>query len=183
MAPEDMVSADGHCAPEAAPAAADAPPNRAPAAAPEPDKPSADRPVGSLAGDLASAPMPAGASPPPAPAKPVAAHMDRLQSDGPAPAAPAFSGGVALGMSECQVVRRAGAPNSVTIGADEKGERKVVLSYLGGSSPGIYQFQAGRLKEIAAAPVPEKPAKQPKKKPTTTPAKSASGDVNRAFVQ
>jgi hypothetical protein len=129
VAPEDMVTADGACAPAAA------------------------------------------AEPPAAPAQPVAAPpSERLEpeaapgSPGAPAAAPALIGGVALGMSECQVVRRIGAPNNVAIG-DEKGERRVVLSYLEGNWPGIYQFQAGRLKQIDAAPVPAKPAKPvPKKK-------------------
>jgi hypothetical protein len=178
VAPEDMVSADGHCALEAAPAGADAPPNRAPAAA-APGKPSADPPAGSLAGDLASAPTPAGASPPPG-----TARMDRLEPDAAAPPAPAFNGGVALGMTECQVVRRAGAPSNVSVGANEKGERKVVLSYLQGNWPGIYQFESGRLKTIDAAPVPDKPVKPaPKKHPKKKPAQAARHDIERVYVQ
>ena len=64
-------------------------------------------------------------------------------------------GGIALGMTECEVVRRAGLPDNVNIGAGEKGERKVVLTYLSGTWPGIYTFDAGRLKVIDRAPVPE----------------------------
>ncbi len=33
-------------------------------------------------------------------------------------------GGVALGMTECDVVRRAGVPGNVNISAGEKGERR-----------------------------------------------------------
>jgi len=180
VAPEDLVAADGRCAPEAVPVAA-APPAAPVAAtvAPEPAPAPADRPVGTIAGDLAGAPMPVGAAPPARPAPP----PDRLEPEA-AAAAPVFGGGVALGMTECQVVRRAGAPNSINIGADEKGERKVMMSYLAGSWPGIYQFQSGRLKEVEAAPEPAKPAKPVRKKPVKKkPAQAANHDVNRAFVQ
>jgi hypothetical protein len=145
VAPEDMVAADGRCA------------TPVEAAAPAPAAP---------------APAPAAAAPPAAapPVQPAAAPPDRLEPEaapgapGVPAAAPVLTGGVALGMTECQVVRRIGAPNNVNIG-DDKGERKVVLSYLEGSWPGIYQFQSGRLKEIEAAPVPDKPAKPaPKRK-------------------
>src|SRR5581483_5406207 len=119
------------------------------------------------------------------PAQPVAAapptdpaRMERLEPDGAAPPMPTFNGGVALGMTECQVVRRAGSPSNISIGADEKGTRKVVLSYLGGNAPGVYEFQGGRLKEISAAPVPEKPQQQ-KKKQKTKPPKAATRPTER----
>jgi hypothetical protein len=77
----------------------------------------------------------------------------------PAPSPALGGGGVGLGMTECQVVQRAGQPNSVDIGS-ENNERKVVLTYAGGGSPGIYTFVGGRLKVIdqVAAPAPAKPA-------------------------
>jgi hypothetical protein len=74
---------------------------------------------------------------------------------------PGATGGVALGMSECEVVRRAGQPGGVNMSANEAGERTVVLTYLTGSWPGIYQFTSGRLKEISRAPEPPAPAKKP----------------------
>ena len=73
-------------------------------------------------------------------------------------------GGVALGMSECQVVRRAGAPNNVAIGA-ENNERQVVLTYTGGNWPGVYTFASGRLKVVDALPEAQKPRPVAKKKP------------------
>jgi hypothetical protein len=77
-------------------------------------------------------------------------------------------GGIALGMTECDAVRRAGMATNVSIGADEKGERKTVLTYLTGNWPGIYTFNSGRLKVVDRAPEPPKPAKPaPKKKPKT----------------
>jgi len=60
-------------------------------------------------------------------------------------AAPVVSGGIALQMSECQVVRRAGAPDRVEAGTNERGERAVTLTYLRGAWPGIYRFSEGRL--------------------------------------
>lgn len=147
VGPEDLVGADGRCS---AAIVAEAPP-----AAPQPP---AERAVGSMAGDLAGAPMPAGAP------APVSADLD--------PGAPQVFGGIALAMSECDVVRRAGTPANVNIGGGDNNERHVVLTYLSGPWPGIYTFSSGRLKEIAAAPVQPKPAAKPvaKKKPAAKPA-------------
>lgn len=111
---------------------------------------------------------------------------DRLQSDsgpGAAPAGPPVLGGVALGMTECQAVRRAGAPANVAISADDKGERKVVLTYTGGAWPGIYTFNSGRLKTVDVLPEQQKPKAPAKKKPAPKRAKSASHDVERVYVQ
>ncbi len=190
VAPEDLVDAAGRCAAETA--RAQAPAEAAPAAAaPEapaaPAAPAANPAYGSVAGDLASAPMPQG--PPPA-RKPVAKRVsakpsDRLEIE-PQMMAPVM-GGIALGMTECQAVRRAGQPANVTVGAGDKGARKVVLTYLSGPWPGIYTFDSGRLKEVAAAPVPEKPAKSaPKKKLKTkvTPkVTSKPATTERVYVQ
>ena len=157
VAPEDLVDAGGHCAAEAraqAPAEpAPAPAAQAsaePAAAPTapPTKPS----YGSVAGDLASAPMPQGPPPAPMPVSvPANERMDTLQPEG-FGGSPPVLGGIALGMTECQAVRRAGQPSTVSIGAGDKGARKVVVTYLSGPWPGIYTFDSGRLKEIDEAP-------------------------------
>ena len=76
-------------------------------------------------------------------------HLDTLQPDG-GGARPAI-GGIALGMTECEAVRRAGQPGNVNIGAGVKGARKVVLTYLSGPWPGIYTFTSGRLQVIDSA--------------------------------
>jgi hypothetical protein len=137
VGPDDLVSADGRCG---------APPQMAQAAVPP-----ADRPVGSMAGDLAGAPMPGAAAD---------------------PGVPQVMGGIALGMSECQAVQRAGTPGTVAISAGPRGERSVVLTYLSGPWPGIYRFSDGRLKVIDRAPVPpEQPKAPPKKKSAKKPAK------------
>jgi hypothetical protein len=133
VGPNDLVSADGQCG---------ATPEMAQAAPPQP---LADRPVGSVAGDLASAPMPA-------------------VTPGAAPGAPQVLGGIALGITECQALQRAGQPGNVAIGVGERGERSVVLTYLSGPWPGIYRFADGWLKVIERAPVPPEPPKAPPKK-------------------
>ena len=87
------------------------------------------------------------------------------------PQAAPVVGGVALGMSECEVVRRAGQPEKVEIGAGEGGRRTVVLTYLRGSWPGIYRFADGRLNEIervAEPPAPPTPQRKKPAKPRTT---------------
>jgi hypothetical protein len=164
---EDMVSADGRCAAPAAAAAQAAEPSPAPA----------DRAVGSVAGDLAGSPMspatPASAGPSPG--------LQRLE-----PASgPQVSGGIALGMTECQAVQRAGTPSNVAISAGEKGERKVVLTYLSGPWPGIYTFSGGRLNVVERAPEQPKPAKAaPKKTPKKKPsANTAQREFERTSVQ
>ena len=78
-------------------------------------------------------------------------------------------GTAALGMNECEVVRRVGQPLRVEIGSDDRAERTVVITYLQGARPGIYRFRAGRLVSIERAP--EQPASKPDKKPKK-PAKS-----------
>ena len=66
--------------------------------------------------------------------------------------------------------------------AGERGERKVVLTYLSGPWPGIYTFNDGRLKVIERAPEQPKPAKAaPKKKPAKP--KTASHEIERAVVR
>jgi hypothetical protein len=78
------------------------------------------------------------------------------------------AGGVGLGMTECQIVQRAGPPNSVDIGA-ENNSRKAVLTYAGGTWPGIYTFVDGRLKvaDRVATPEPAKPVAKKRAKPQT----------------
>src|SRR5262245_12597511 len=78
---------------------------------------------------------------------------------------PMIPSAVALEMTECDVVKRAGFPERVDIGSTERNERQVTLTYTGGARPGIYTFVAGRLKsmERGAEPPPTKPAKKPAK--------------------
>jgi hypothetical protein len=102
-----------------------------------------------------------------------------INPDGSCPAQTAqeFTGaGIALEMSECDVVQRLGQPSNIEGSANERGDRLMVLTYMGGERPGIYRFVAGRLVTIergAEPPPPEQPAKKkkPAKKSTGTAAK------------
>jgi len=80
------------------------------------------------------------------------------------------SSGIGLGMTECDVVRRAGAPEKIEFGTNERSERSVTLTYIHGMRPGIYTFASGRLVSIERAPEPPAPVKpvkpvNPKRKP------------------
>jgi len=122
-------------------------------------------------------------SPPLTPDKPVTAE-DLVSADGacpgmappPGPAdanasttAPASTGGtVALGHTECDVVRGIGAPSNVNLSSDGIGRRVAVVTWTTGPRAGIYTFTSGRLSSIEGtpeAPVMPKAAKpKPKKK-------------------
>ena len=145
VGPEDMVSADGQCAAPAAALAQSAEANTTDAAA----------------GGGAPSATQAAAAP--------NSGLQRLEST----SAPLVTGGIALGMTECQAVQRAGTPSNVAISTGDKGERKVVLTYLSGPRPGIYTFSGGRLNVVELAPEQPKSAKPaakktPKKKPANT---------------
>jgi hypothetical protein len=97
----------------------------------------------------------------------------------PAAAAPgsdasASSEGVGLGMTECEVVARAGPPNNVQLGRNPNGDRTAVISYQSGPRPGIYHFERGRLTQMDRVEVAPPPP-QAKKKPAKT-KKPATGN-------
>jgi hypothetical protein len=85
------------------------------------------------------------------------------------PGPASIQGGIALQMTECDVVRRAGAPEAIEFGSNERGERTLVLTYIRSSRPGVYRFASGRLYSIeravepsgSAKPAPAKAAKKP----------------------
>ena len=81
---------------------------------------------------------------------------------------PGLNEGVGLGMTECQVVARAGPPNSVQLGNNPNGDRTAIISYQSGPRPGIYHFERGRLMQMDRVEVPEAPPKVAKKKPVKT---------------
>ena len=89
-----------------------------------------------------------------------------------AAAAPKTSGVVALGHTECDVARGAGAPDSVNLSTSPRGDRVAVLTYSRGQRAGIYTFTSGRLTSVerGAEPVAEPKAARPKtrKKPAAT---------------
>lgn len=104
---------------------------------------------------------------------PVPSGGDQPGGQAPTPAPPdggLMQSAVALEMSECDVVKRAGVPERVEIGANERNERTATLTYMVGPRPGIYAFVEGRLKSMERGPEPppqpkvaKKPAKQPAK--------------------
>jgi hypothetical protein len=60
----------------------------------------------------------------------------------------------------------------IDFGADDRGQRSVVMTYVRGPWPGVYRFTAGRLASIERAPgpppAPAKPQKATTKKPAGT---------------
>jgi hypothetical protein len=80
---------------------------------------------------------------------------------------PSTSGTVALGHTECDVVRNIGTPVSVNLSSNGRGDRVAVVTYSQGQRAGIYTFTAGRLTSIERGPEPvaqPKPAKPKAKK-------------------
>ncbi|WP_126397158.1 hypothetical protein [Blastochloris tepida] len=65
-----------------------------------------------------------------------------------------------FGLTECEVVRLVGPFDRVEIG-DAQGVRVVTMVSTAGARPGIYRFEAGRLKSVEAAPEPEKKKGKP----------------------
>ena len=120
---------------------------------------------------------------------PPVAPADLVDADGSCAGAAATASGenvpmipaaIALEMSECDVVKRAGIAEKVEIGTNERRERTATLTYINGQRPGIYHFTAGRLTVDGArarAAAPPKPAKKPAK-----PAKRAA-QPNQVSVQ
>lgn len=131
-------------------------------------KDSSARNRGAGANDLVS---PTGACPPPpalavTPA-PVAAGPGVIPNGAPAEAvAPSLLGApVALGMTECEVVDRAGTPSAVQIGANPNGDRTALVTFDSGPRPGIYHFERGRLMDMDRVAVAAPPPKAMKKRP------------------
>ncbi|MBV8790760.1 MAG: hypothetical protein JO237_01760 [Pseudolabrys sp.] len=126
------------------------------------DKPVAPEELVDANGTCAGAP----AAAPPAPEQGQVQGGDS-NAQQPVTAPVLVSGGIGLGMTECQVVQRAGLPGNVQIGGgDASAGRTAVLTYTAGPWPGIYRFADGRLKEVerVAMPEPPKPVKPVKKK-------------------
>jgi hypothetical protein len=123
------------------------------------------------ASDLVDA---SGACPAPPVAAPAGGPNFPAQTSPPTSATSSLlGGGIALGMSECDVVHRAGQPGSVQLGNAPNGDRTALMTINGGPRPGIYRFAAGRLMQIDRVEtlptqpqtVKKKPA-QPKKPPS-----------------
>jgi hypothetical protein len=101
----------------------------------------------------------------PAVAVPAAPNNPNAPSAVATSADPLLGEGVALGMSECDVVERAGEPASIQIGRNPNGDRTALLTYQSGPRPGIYRFERGRLTEINELDNPPPPPQTAKKKP------------------
>jgi hypothetical protein len=91
-------------------------------------------------------------------------------TEGPAGAPPPMApsgGSVALGHTECDVVRGIGAPDNVSLSNNPRGDRVAVITYSRGPRAGLYTFTGGRLTSIERGPEPVAPAKgaKPKRKP------------------
>jgi hypothetical protein len=87
-------------------------------------------------------------------------------------AVPAIPSGIALEMTECDVVKRAGIAEKVELGTNDRSERTVTLTFIRGARPGVYRFVAGRLITMERGPEPPptarparptKPAPKPKR--------------------
>jgi hypothetical protein len=100
------------------------------------------------------------------------ANANALADGAAATPAPSTTGTVALGHTECDVVRGIGAPDSVNISNNPRGDRVAVVNYSRGQRAGIYTFTAGRLTSIerGSDPVAEPKTTKPKakKKPAAT---------------
>ena len=147
VAQADLVGPDGRCG--SSPAYAPAP---SPAAAPiaqtpasEPINPRSNQALYFTAGPEAGRP-----------AGPAPSQLPPQVRAGPT--------GIALQMTECQVVAVAGSPDRVEISAGPGGQRLVTLTYVSGERPGIYRFVNGRLntmERVAEQPQPRRAAKKP----------------------
>jgi hypothetical protein len=121
-----------------------------------------------------------GACPAAAAMQPQPTSSDQAASPG-APGTPptSFGEGVGLGMSECDVVTRAGGPNNIQIGKAPNGDRTALLTYDSGPRPGIYHFERGRLTQMdrVDVPAPPPPPKVAKKKPAKPKKQAASNNA------
>ena len=110
-----------------------------------------DKPV--TAEDLASADGGCpGMAPPGAPA-----DANALTEGAAGAPVPSTHGTVALGHTECDVIRGIGAPDSVNLSNNARGDRVAVVSYSQGQRAGIYTFTGGRLTSIERGPEPVAP--------------------------
>ena len=100
------------------------------------------------------------ATPAPAPASDNTAAGAAASSD----MASLLGGGVAIGMSECDVVARLGQATAVNLGRNPNGDRNAVLTFKTGPRPGVYRFEGGRLTEMDRVEAPPPPPQAVKKK-------------------
>jgi hypothetical protein len=77
---------------------------------------------------------------------------------------------VALGHTECDVVRGIGAPDNVGLSNNPRGGRVAVVTWSRGPRAGIYTFTGGRLTSVERGPDPVAPPKTAKSKAKKKPA-------------
>ena len=126
------------------------------------------RPI--TAADLVDAGGACPARPAPAQPQPATGNQGAVPAAS-ADATSAYGAGIALGMSECDVVDRAGKPSSVELGRTPNGDRSAVMTFRSGPRPGLYHFERGKLMEMDSVdvpPSPPAPAQQVKKKPASS---------------
>jgi hypothetical protein len=120
----------------------------------------------------AAVPAPAGAPGAGPGSAPVALAPGAGDSPAAAPAAPSLLGAaIALGMTECEVVWRVGAPSSVQIGSNPNGDRTALLTFDSGPRAGMYHFERGRLRAMdsaAASAARSKVSKRERRAPSRT---------------
>lgn len=87
--------------------------------------------------------------------------------------------GIALGMSECDVVFRAGAPNGVQLGKNPNGDRSAVLTFNTGPRAGIYHFEGGALTEVERVETAPAATQTAKKKPAAAPKTSSKQPASK----
>lgn len=97
------------------------------------------------------------------------ASFDVLPDGSAAPAGVPNPSGIALEMTECDVVKRAGQPERIQLGTNERNERTLTLTYINGERPGIYHFTSGRLLSMERAPEPPASTRRAKPKPKAKP--------------
>ena len=82
---------------------------------------------------------------------------------GEAPVQPVVSGGIALQMTECDVVRRAGTPDRVELGTNDRGERAAVLTVRGPRRASTVSRAVGCSRSSAVGPA--QPVRQKRRRP------------------
>jgi hypothetical protein len=113
------------------------------------------------------------AAPPPAAQAPGSAAASPPGAPPAGDASSLLGTGIGLGMSECDVVFRAGQPSSVQIGSTPGGDRTALLTYDSGPRAGIYHFLRGGLIQMDAVAAPP-PSPQVATKKPAKPKKAAS---------
>jgi hypothetical protein len=109
---------------------------------------------------------------PPAPEAQAAAGSPAPSPAGAPEEVALLRGGVAVGMSECDVIARLGRPVNVSLGNNQNGDRTAIIAFAGGPRPGVYHFVGGRLSEMDRGAEPPPGSEQKKLAGSKKPAKS-----------